>query len=58
MSNFVSIKFQHRFYNFLKILTSLSTVFIKAHIRFYNLAVASKMAVSHFAFYPCGALIL
>ncbi len=31
-----SIKFQFECYNFYKILTSLSTVFIKAHVGFYN----------------------
>ena len=36
MSIFISIKFQRRFYNFYKILTSLSIDFIKAHVRFYN----------------------
>ncbi len=46
-----SIKFQRQLYNFYKILTSYSTVFIMT-----SLASDSAIAVSHFVFYPRGAL--
>ncbi len=36
MSIFAFYKISSRFYNFYKVLTSLSTLFIKAHVEFYN----------------------
>ena len=40
---------------FYKTLTSLSTVFIKAHV---GLSTTFKVAVSHFVFYPYRALAI